>query len=76
VPDEDNGVVLSIVIPTLDAAAHLPGCLEALEAGRRTARDLAVVPPDIELVVVDGGSADDTVAIAGRWRCPMATRAC
>jgi rSAM/selenodomain-associated transferase 2 len=66
VPDEDNGVVLSIVIPTLDAAAHLPGCLEALEAGRRTARDLAVVPPDIELVVVDGGSTDDTVAIAGR----------
>ena len=44
--------MLSIVIPTLNAGAHLGACLDAL-AGEAD-----------EVVVVDGGSSDDSVAIA------------
>jgi rSAM/selenodomain-associated transferase 2 len=43
--------MLSVVIPALDAAATLPGCLEALG-------------PVPDLVVVDGGSRDATRQIA------------
>lgn len=43
--------MLSVVIPTLDAGDHLPACLEALRG-------------DDEIVIVDGGSSDDSVAIA------------
>ena len=42
---------LSVVIPTLDAAATLKDCLAALEAVE-------------DIVVVDGGSKDDTIALA------------
>jgi rSAM/selenodomain-associated transferase 2 len=42
---------LSIVVPTLNAATGLAGCLEALAGAQ-------------ELIVVDGGSSDATVAIA------------
>ena len=45
---------ISIVIPTLDAAAELPGTLAAL-AGSALIR---------EIIVSDGGSRDDTLAIA------------
>ena len=48
---------VSIVIPTLNAGARLPACLGALAAG-----SLAGLVR--EAVVVDGGSADDTVKIA------------
>ncbi len=48
---------LSIVIPALDAAGTLPATLAALEEGRR-AGFLA------EVILVDGGSSDGTVAIA------------
>tara|TARA_R110002072_G_scaffold4706_6_gene32881 strand:- start:2331 stop:3095 length:765 start_codon:yes stop_codon:yes gene_type:complete len=49
---------LSIVIPTLNAAAQLPGCLATLrEAGRQW-------PDRLELLVVDGGSDDGTKALA------------
>lgn len=50
---------LSIVIPTLNAAETLPSCLASLRLagpGR--------LPPDI--IVADGGSGDDTVALASR----------
>lgn len=43
--------MLSVVIPTLDAAATLPACLAALG-------------PVEDLVVADGGSSDGTAAIA------------
>jgi rSAM/selenodomain-associated transferase 2 len=46
--------VLSVVIPTLDAAVHLPGALAALRG-----------VPD-EVLVADGGSADGTRELAER----------
>jgi rSAM/selenodomain-associated transferase 2 len=53
---------LSVVIPTLNAAAALPGCVAAL-AGRAA-----------EIVVADGGSADSTPAMAARLdACVIAT---
>ncbi len=51
---------LSVVIPTLDAAATLSATLAALEA----ARDGGLPR---EVLVVDGGSADATIEIAERW---------
>ncbi|MGV0023608.1 TIGR04283 family arsenosugar biosynthesis glycosyltransferase [Phormidesmis priestleyi] len=48
---------VSIVIPTLDEAA----CLE------RTLRQLTILhPPAWEIIVADGGSKDDTIALAER----------
>ena len=44
-------MMLSVVIPTLDAAGALPACLERLRGAD-------------EILVADGGSADATVAIA------------
>jgi rSAM/selenodomain-associated transferase 2 len=53
------GPPLSIVIPALDAAASLPAVLAALEEGRAgLVRDVTVV---------DGGSGDDSVALARAW---------
>jgi rSAM/selenodomain-associated transferase 2 len=49
--------MISVVIPTLDAAGRLPDCLGALA----TARASGLVD---EVIVADGGSADATVAIA------------
>jgi rSAM/selenodomain-associated transferase 2 len=43
--------MLSVVIPTLDAGGVLPSCLDALEGAD-------------EIVVVDGGSIDETSSIA------------
>lgn len=45
--------MLSVVIPTLDAARHLAGTLAALRAG-----------PPAEILVADGGSTDATRAVA------------
>jgi len=45
---------ISVVIPTLDEAARIAARL----------RELAAMPAIAEVVVVDGGSCDDTVAIA------------
>ncbi len=53
--------LISIIIPVLNEAAALPACLQALQPPRRQA---------CELIVVDGGSTDNTVAIAG----PLADR--
>jgi rSAM/selenodomain-associated transferase 2 len=46
---------LAVIIPTLNAAGHLPGLLHDLEAGR------AIIA---EIIVSDGGSTDGTVEIA------------
>jgi rSAM/selenodomain-associated transferase 2 len=56
-PSPSLPAALSIVIPTRDAAARLPSCLASLEEGRRS----GLVG---EVVVVDGGSRDDTATCA------------
>lgn len=66
VEKEDKPVLLSIVIPTLDAGAHLDACFDALDEGHKAALDQGMEVPETEVVVVDGGSADDTRAIAER----------
>lgn len=43
--------MLSVVIPTLNAEAHLPDCLDRMKAAD-------------EILIVDGGSKDSTVAVA------------
>ena len=50
--------VLTIIIPTLNAAERLPACLTALECGA----DLIA-----NVVIVDGGSSDDTIAYAKQY---------
>jgi glycosyltransferase involved in cell wall biosynthesis len=50
---------LSVVIPTLNDAARLTGCLEPLASAARRGIDL-------DVVVVDGGSTDATLEIAER----------
>jgi glycosyltransferase involved in cell wall biosynthesis len=50
---------LSVVIPTLNDADRLAGCLEPLASAARRGIDL-------EVLVVDGGSTDGTVEIAER----------
>ena len=51
---------LSVIIPTLDAAATLPATLTALEP----ARDGGLLH---EVLVVDGGSHDGTAELAADW---------
>lgn len=45
--------VISVIIPTLNEARHITACLASLRTGRH-----------VEIMVVDGGSQDDTVALA------------
>ncbi|MDE0780492.1 MAG: TIGR04283 family arsenosugar biosynthesis glycosyltransferase [Alphaproteobacteria bacterium] len=52
----DSKPTLGVVIPTLNACAGLTATLRALEDGRDHF--------DLDVVVVDGGSAGDTVAVA------------
>jgi rSAM/selenodomain-associated transferase 2 len=51
---QEHSDSLSVVIPTLDAAEELPATLAALSG-------VAMIQ---EIIVVDGGSADDSVAVA------------
>jgi rSAM/selenodomain-associated transferase 2 len=60
----DPSPPLSVVIPTLDAAACLPAAFVALETGRGIVR---------EVIVADGGSTDDTLAVAREWSARVVT---
>ena len=52
---------LTVVIPVLNEAITLPRTLRALQP--------ALASGAITIIVVDGGSKDDTVSIAKRWGC-------
>jgi glycosyltransferase involved in cell wall biosynthesis len=54
---------ISIVIPCLDAARHLEAAIESV---------LAQCYPDLELIIVDGGSTDGTVAIIEKYAARIA----
>ena len=53
---------VSCIVPTFDAGEHLAGALECI---------LGQTHPPAEVVVVDDGSSDDTVAIARGWGDPV-----
>jgi len=55
--------MLTVVIPTLNAAAHIDGLLKTL------ARD------EVNVVIADGGSKDSTIEIALRYRTSIAAGA-
>src|SRR5262245_48922609 len=57
-PDEAHDPVVSIVIPTLDEGERIGAMLESLGRLRTGV--------GVEILLVDGGSRDETVAIAGR----------
>lgn len=54
--ETDIKPTLGVVIPALNAADRLAATLQALEAGRALF--------DLDILLVDGGSADDTIRIA------------
>lgn len=51
-------MTISVIVPVLDEAGELPAVLDHLRAL------VPPGPPVVEVLVVDGGSADDTVALA------------
>jgi glycosyltransferase involved in cell wall biosynthesis len=55
-------VRISIVTATLNAARFLPVCIRSVESQQRSGLD-------VEHVIVDGGSTDETVEIASRSNC-------
>ncbi|MDW3222494.1 MAG: TIGR04283 family arsenosugar biosynthesis glycosyltransferase [Paracoccaceae bacterium] len=59
---------ISVIIPTLNAEAHLGPCLTALMSGL----EAGLIR---ELIVSDGGSKDATVAIAKAWGADVVTGA-
>ncbi|EEB84538.1 TIGR04283 family arsenosugar biosynthesis glycosyltransferase [Roseobacter sp. GAI101] len=57
---------ISVIIPTLNAAADLSGCLTALMEGL----DAGLIR---ELIISDGGSEDATLALADAWGAEIVT---
>lgn len=61
-PDRsDSHVLVSIVLPTLNIAEHIQACLDSC---------LAQTHANIEIILVDGGSVDQTLAIVGSYTDP------
>lgn len=54
------GPHVSVVIPCLNEAQHLPGLLDGLAA--------QAAAEAVELIVVDGGSTDGTPALVAQWQ--------
>lgn len=57
--------IFSIIVPTLNVAAILPDCLDSI---------IQQTCSDFELVLVDGGSTDETVDVAKRIASDLGTR--
>lgn len=55
-------IQLSIIIPVLNEEKQLPQCLQALP-----------VRDDVELILIDGGSSDNSLAIARQYNCITTT---
>ena len=55
---EPDPTTLSVVVPNLDGARWLEGCLASIAAGERQ---------PLEVVVSDDGSTDDSAAVADRY---------
>ncbi len=55
---------IAVIIPCLNEAEHLPATLEALVGAQQVVTD-----DSVEMIVVDGGSADDSVTIAKSFGC-------
>lgn len=53
---------VSFILPTLNAGKMLNGCLERIRS-QDYPQDL------VEILIIDGGSVDDTLEIATRYRC-------
>ncbi len=57
-------IAVSIIIPTLNEAKNLPATLQSIGIGQSGA-----IPEDMELIVVDGGSTDETCKVAAAFGC-------
>lgn len=55
---------ISIIIPTLNAASILENCLKSIKAQNYPQKQ-------IEIIVADGGSADDTIKLAKKYHCQI-----
>ncbi|MGE5539913.1 MAG: glycosyltransferase [Gemmatimonas sp.] len=67
-------MLLSVVIPTENAAAELPATLSALRDDiARTCGTKGLQVPDIEIVVCDASSSDGTAAVAERLGARVVT---
>lgn len=53
---------ISFVIPTYNAAKHLNRCLESIVSQNYPRQE-------IEIIIADGGSSDETIQIATRFNC-------
>ncbi|MFC1674332.1 glycosyltransferase [Candidatus Omnitrophota bacterium] len=59
---QESGKKFSFIIPTYNASQHLECCLNSIR-GQRYPQE------KIEILIIDGGSLDDTLAIAKRFKC-------